>query len=66
MTQCCYKIRWEDPRTFLKIDAVSTSQLLRWNTTELNNQYSNATEALLSTSSVEYNAFNKGKGCAIL
>ena len=32
MAQCCYKTHMENSQTFLKIDAVSTSQLLRRNT----------------------------------
>ena len=43
MTQCCYKTHREDLKTFPKIDAVSTSQLLRGNTKGISNQYPNAT-----------------------
>ena len=39
MTQYCYKTHREDPQTFPKIDAVATSQLLRWNTKGRSNKY---------------------------
>ena len=41
MTQCCYKTHKKDPENFPKIDAVSTSQLLRGNTKGTFNQYCN-------------------------
>ena len=39
----CYKTHREDYRTFPKVDAVATSQLLRGNTKGMPNQYHNAT-----------------------
>ena len=48
MTQVCYKTHREDPQTFPKINAVSTSQLLRVNTKGISNQYPNATRVVVS------------------
>ena len=44
MAQCCYKIHRKDPQTYPKIEAVSSSQLLRGNTKGISSQYLNATQ----------------------
>ena len=51
MTQGCYKTHREDPQTFPKIDAVSTSQLLRGNTKTIFN-------VLHTSEYVEYNVLH--------
>ena len=43
MTQWSYKTHRKYPQAFQKIDAVSTSQLLRGNTKAISNQYLNTT-----------------------
>ena len=43
MAQCCYKTYEDDSQNSLKIDAVSTSQLLSGYTKKTINQYHNVT-----------------------
>ena len=52
MTQCCDKTHRKDLKNFSKIDAKSTSQLLRGSTKGTSNQYYNATRDDISPRNV--------------
>ena len=59
MAQCCYKTHREDPQTFPKIDAVSTSQYLFENTEGISKQCPNGTREFRTCISINTLSFGR-------